>query len=447
MKVAIVHDFLAQPGGAERVVEAMHSIWPDAPIYTSIFDPEGTFPSFRTMDVRTSFLQRNRLTRSVRFHKYALTLYPIAFEQFDLSGYDVVLSSSSSFAKGVITGPETCHICYCHTPTRFAWRYHEYMARGNFGRLTRLALPLIMHRLRQWDFDCARQRVDYFVANSFNIARRIKKYYGRESEVIYPPVDMDRFQIASHPAADYFLVVSRLNGYKNVDIAVEACRRLGVPLKVVGAGEELARLKAIAGPDTEFLGRRDDEEITRLYANCRALLFPGDEDFGITPLEAMASGRPVLAYGVGGALETVVDGVTGFLFPEPTAESLMDAMARLEKSVLEPERCRAHARRFESAVFKARLKSAVETRWRQHQAEYAQLTPAAMSPLAPEAFVESAPFGERSFPPTPEAPEMNGHNGPGYSGAFKSPGKTPLLPSESVPTAPAVFSKRRPEPS
>lgn len=308
MRVAIVHDYLAQAGGAERVVEAMHRIWPEAPIYTSVYDPEATLSSFRGMDVRTSFLQR--WARHSRIHKLALPFYPAAFESFDLSGYDLVVSSTSGFAKGVITGPETCHICYCHTPARFAWRYHEYVAQGGYGRATRRVLPLLVHCLRAWDYASA-QRVDYFVTNSYNTARRVHKFYGRAAGVVHAPVEAGRFRVEDTPPRGYFLTVSRLVGYKRVDLAVEACSRLRLPLKVVGVGPDAARLRALAGPSVEFLGRLEDAQVAKLLAHCRALLFPGEEDFGITPLEAMASGRPVIAYRAGGALETVVEGKTG----------------------------------------------------------------------------------------------------------------------------------------
>ena len=373
MRVAIVHDYLAQAGGAERVVEAMHDIWPDAPIYTSIYDPEATLPSFKTMDIRTSFLQK--WARREKIHKFALPFYPAAFEQFDMSGYDVVLSSTTGFAKGVITGPETCHICYCHTPARFAWRYHEYIARGGYGKTTRRILPWLVHRLRSWDYNSA-QRVDSFVANSFNTARRIHKYYGREADVVYAPVDTRRFlPLSNGEHGDYLLVVARLVGYKRVDLAVEACQRLGLPLRVVGTGPDSRKLRVLAGPNTEFLGHCSDTQVAELLANCRAFLFPGEEDFGIAPLEAMASGRPVIAFRAGGALETVVEGETGLFFDQQTPESLMDAVHRLDSLLVYPARLRAHAERFDICAFQSRLKSLVETRLEQHRAIYASIAP------------------------------------------------------------------------
>ena len=374
MRVAIVHDYLAQVGGAERVVEAMHHVYPEAPIYTSVYDENATLPSFKEMTVRTSFLQRFRLARTARTHKWMLPFYPAAFEHFDMRWFNVVLSSSSSFAKGVITEPETCHVCYCHTPSRFAWRYHEYISQGDYGRNVRNTLPFLIHWLRAWDVSAA-SRVDYFISNSYNVARRVQKYYNRSSEVLYPPVDCQRFYLAKNPTADYYLVVSRLLPYKRVDLAVEACTRLGVPLKVVGTGPELARLKAKAGPTVEFLGRAPDGQVEELFANCRAFLFPGEEDFGITPLEAMASGRPVIAFRAGGAVESVVEGKTGVFFDEPTVGSVIEAMERLEDVPFSPLEIRAHAELFDTERFQAQLRFLVEKYCEEHREKYAMLRP------------------------------------------------------------------------
>lgn len=379
LRIAIVHDYLAQSGGAERVALALHHAFPNAPLFTSVYDAGATLPAFRHVDVRTSFLQRAPLLRTSRFHKLALPLFPLAFEQMDLSGYDVVLSNTTSFAKGVITGPETCHICYCHTPARFAWRYHEYLAQGNFSPLSRrVVLPLLVHRLRAWDLAAA-GRVDFFVSNSFNIARRVQKYYGRASDVLYPPVEAHRFHVAPKPRADYYLVVSRLLAYKRVDLAVEAMTRLGENLIVVGGGPETQRLRSRAGPTVTFAGRKSDEEVADLLAHCRAFLFCGDEDFGIAPLEAMASGRPVIAFGAGGALETVRENETGVFFAEPTAESLIEAARRLNALDLDPRRIRAHAETFDVDVFQARLRALVAARWAEHRAAYGCLRAPALS--------------------------------------------------------------------
>ena len=365
LRVAIVHDHLAQTGGAERVVAAMHEIWPDAPIYTAVYDAAATHPVFREADIRTSFLQR--WARNTRVFRLAMPLYPFAFEQFDLRGYDVVLSTSAGFAHGVVTQPETCHVSYCHTPARFAWRYHDFVSQGGRPARSRL-LPGLMHYLRLWD-QAAAQRVDHFVANSNNVARRIRKFYRRPSDVLHPPVETHRFAVAPSPRGDYFLVVSRFVGYKRIDLAVEACSRLGLPLKIVGAGPDEARLRALAGPTVEFLGRLPDAEVTDLYAHCRAFLFPGEEDFGIAPLEAMASGRPVIAYGAGGALETVVPGTTGLYFPDPTPESLIDALNRFDPVVFDPHAIAAHAGQFDVRVFQSRLRRLVEDCHARHNSD------------------------------------------------------------------------------
>jgi len=371
MKIAIAHDYLVQRGGAERVIEAMHGLWPDAPIFTSVYDPASTLECFAQMDVRTSFLQQFKWAREAKTHKYALPFYAMAFEQHDIRGFDAIISNTTSFAKGVITDPECCHICYCHTPSRFAWRYHEYIAQGSYSKRHRRVLPFIVHWLRTWDLGAA-GRVDFFLSNSYNIARRVRKYYGRDSEVLYPPVEAHRFHIAPNPTADYFLVVSRLQIYKRVDLAIQACTKLGLPLKVVGGGPELDRLKAMAGPTVEFLGRVPDGQVETIFANCKAFFFPGEEDFGIAPLEAMASGRPVIAFRAGGATETVVDGKTGVFHDEQTVESVIDAIQRVQTMPTDPQAIRTHAERFDVSAFQARLLYLTKKYVAMHQARLAQ---------------------------------------------------------------------------
>lgn len=352
------------------MVAALHALFPAAPLYTSVYDPKATLACFAEMDVRTSFLQRSPLSTR-RLHKLALSLYPLAFEQFDLTRYALVISSSSSFAKGVITSPETCHICYCHTPARFAWRQHEYLLQS---RLTRLLAPWmrgLISGLRQRDFDSA-QRVDSFVANSHNIAARIRKHYRREVDaVIYPPVETQRFKPAlADEVGDHFLVVSRLVGYKRIDLAIEACNRLRVPLRIVGTGPERQALQRLAGPTVQFLGRLPDPQVAYEYARCRALIFPGEEDFGLTPVECMASGRPVVAYGRGGALETVVAGKTGVFFEEQTPEAVMEALQAVAAMRVSPEILQAEAFRFDTTVFAERMSAFVTRTLEQHRSLY-----------------------------------------------------------------------------
>ncbi len=367
-KVAIVHDYLTQAGGAERVAATLHGLFPESLLYTSVYDPKATLAYFKGVDVATSFLQRWPLS-SQRMHKFALPLYPTAFEHFDLNGYDLVVSSSSSFAKGVITPPQTCHVCYCHTPARFAWRQHEYLSQSRRGRLMSLLLRNMLGRLRSWDVESA-QRPDYYVANSYNVAQRIRKYYRRDvAAVIPPPIDTGRYAPAPPcEVGSHFLIVSRLVGYKRIDLAVHACNHLQIPLRIVGTGPDLAGLKRIAGPTIEFLGRLPDAEVAREFARCRALIFPGEEDFGMTPLECMASGRPVVAFAAGGALETVLDGETGVLFGSQTAESLAAALMAVSVAEFAPDALQAYAGQFGVQVFESRMRRFLEGALEQHGA-------------------------------------------------------------------------------
>ena len=362
-KVALVHDWLNQVGGAEGVLENLVSVFPGAPVYTSIYWPEAMPAHYQDWDIHTSWL--DRLPGVRRHHRLFLPLYPLAFESLDLGQYDVVLSNKSGFCHGLITPPETLHVCYCLSPTRYIWRYQDYAQREGFGPLARLAMQPVLSRLRVWD-RMAADRVDRFVAISTEIQRRIKKYYRRESEIIYPPVDTSRFA----PAAlydDYYLVVGRQIPYKRIDLAVRACTQLGLPLKVSGAGRDTNRLRAMAGPTVEFLGRVPDDELPGLLAKCRAFLFPGAEDFGIAPVEAMAAGRPVIAYAYGGALDTVIEGVTGTLFPDQTVESLCTALQRFEPDDYDPQTIRRHAERFDVSVFRQQIADCVDRAWEEHR--------------------------------------------------------------------------------
>lgn len=364
MKVAIVHDWLANMGGAERVILAFKEIFPEAPIYTVVYNPDKIPKIFHDMDVRPSFIQK--LPKAKTKYQMYLPLMPTAVEQFDLSGFDVVLSSSSSVAKGVITKAGTVHICYCHTPMRYAWDfYHEYLQGEDVGPIKRKLIPWLMNYIRMWDRLSA-DRVDYFIANSHNVATRIRKHYRREAAVIHPPVNGHYFT-PEDTDGGYFLVVSRLVPYKRVDLAVKACNELGLPLKIIGGGSELERLKALAGPTVQFMGRLTDEEIRKAYADCKAFIFPAEEDFGITPLEAQASGRPVIAYGVGGALETVVPGKTGLFFDSQTVESLTKAVESFNSIEYNKGAIREHALNFDVAVFKEKIKNFVEEKFEEHR--------------------------------------------------------------------------------
>jgi glycosyltransferase involved in cell wall biosynthesis len=357
LKVALVHDYLNQYGGAERVLEELHALFPSAPVYTSMYWPEKMSPTIRGLDVRTSFMQRLPLV--TRNHQPFLLLYPLAFESFDLSGYDVVISNSSAFSKGVVTPPGTLHICYCLTPMRWVWNYHAYVERERLGIAARLVLPAAISQLRSWDVASA-QNVDRFLAISRTVAGRIRKYYRRDATVIYPPVNCDAFQLPPARVEDYYLVVSRLIPYKRIDLAVDAFTRLGMRLKIVGSGgRDLPALRARASRNVEFVGRVSDAELKQLYAGSRGLVFPGEEDFGIAPLEANASGRPVIAFAAGGALDTVLDGRTGVLFERQEVDCLVAAVRRAEQIAWEPDKLRAHARQFDRQVFREQLRQFV----------------------------------------------------------------------------------------
>ena len=354
MRVALIHDYLNQYGGAERVLEALHDLFPEAPVYTSIYDPDAMPAACRTWDIRPSWMQHLPVWRRL-FRAYVL-LYPLAFESFDLSAYDLLISSSSAFAKGIIPRSDAVHLCYCHTPMRFAWRTSDYLAREGFGAARRAALTMPLALLRMWDVVSA-QRVDAFIANSRVVAQRIWRYYRREAVVIPPPVDLPPF--CKTPPGAWFLAGGRLVPYKRLDLAVQAFTRLRLPLKIFGDGRDRARLQAMAGPTVEFLGRVSEVERRALFAGCRAFVFPGEEDFGIAPLEAMAAGRPVIAYAAGGAQETVVEGVTGRFFHQQTVEALIEAIAATLTECYDAYAIRRHAEHFGKEAFLARMRSFV----------------------------------------------------------------------------------------
>lgn len=356
MRVAIIHDYLNQYGGAERVLEALHDLYPAAPVYTSIYDPAAMPAFYRTWDIRTSFMQRLPGWRR-HFRRY-FWLYPSAFETFDLSAYDLVLSSSSAYAKGVIPRPGSVHVCYCHTPMRFAWRTSDYIEREGIAPLQSAILPILLTYVRLWDVTTT-ARVDAFVANSHEVAQRIERYYGRPAAVIAPPVDLPPYR--ERPAEDFYLAGGRLIPYKRLSLAVEAFRALGLRLKIFGDGRDRPALEALAGPNVEFLGWVDEQQRRDLFARCRAFIFPGAEDFGITPLEAMAAGRPVIAYAAGGALETVIEGVTGRFFHQPTAAALAAAVALSRYDAYDPCAIRQHAEQFGREVFMERMRAFIQS--------------------------------------------------------------------------------------
>ncbi len=362
MKVALVHDWGNQVGGAENVLLALKELFPDAPVYMSMYDPAVMPEVCRTWEICTSFMDRLPLVK--RHHQPFLPLYPLAFEQFDFSEFDLVISNKSGFCHGIITPPETLHIDYCLTPTRYVWDYRSYARREGIGRVANFLLQPLLSYLRTWD-RLAADRVDHFVAISSEVQRRIRKYYRRDSVVIHPPVEIDRFT-PEDGHDDYFLIVSRLIPYKRIDLAVRAFNALGWPLKIVGDGRDRPSLERIAGPNVEFLGRVPDGELRTLLQRCRAFVFPGCEDFGIAPLEANAAGRPVIAYRAGGALDTVVEGKTGLFFDEPTPQSLAAAVRALDSMTFDPAAIRQHTLRFDKAVFRRELMCFVEEKYAEH---------------------------------------------------------------------------------
>ena len=356
MKVAIVHDWLNQRGGAEAVLSALVELLPGAPIYTSIYSPASMPAAFRQWPIHTTWM--DHLPGIHRHHQPYLLLYPLAFGGLRLEGYDLVLSNKSAFCLGVKVSPGTRHLCYCLTPTRFVWDYNTYVGQEEAGPLARSLVRPFLGTLQRWE-RAAAGRVDSFASISSEVQARVRRTYGRESAVIHPPVDTERFT-PSEEQDDYCLVVSRLVPYKRIDLAVQAFSQLKLPLWIAGTGRDLGRLQALAGPNVRFLGRISDEELGHLLARCRAFVFPGMEDFGIAPVEAMAAGRPVIAYAGGGARDTVVEGVTGLFFGQQTPSSLAEAVGRLEASAFDPAAIRAHARQFDARVFKAKMQAAME---------------------------------------------------------------------------------------
>lgn len=359
MRLALVHDYLTQLGGAERVLSALMKLFPHAPVFTLLHDSE-ELPEFSGRRLKTSWLQK--IPGAPRKHRAFPLLMPLAIEQFDLSAYDVVLSASHSFGKGVLTGANTLHISYCFTPTRYVWDdSHRYVREFSPSRFFQRFAPLGLSYIRWWDY-FASQRVDVYATLSNYVARRIRKYYQRDATVIAPPVDVDRFSVREDNDG-YYLVVSRLVPYKRVELAIEACEELGRPLKIAGTGPELEELKRRAGKTAEFLGFVPDHDLPALYAGAKALLFPQEEDFGITPLEAAASGKPTVAFAAGGALEAIVPGVTGTFFAEQTVPGLAQAMLESERVAWGSGAIRTHAEKFRTEVFMDRMREFVHNEW------------------------------------------------------------------------------------
>lgn len=363
-RVALVHDWLNQMGGAENVLEELVALFPRAPVYTSMYAPDQMPDDYRRWTIQTSFMQR--LPAVATHHQAYLPLYPLAFERMDLRGYDLVLSNKSGFCHGVQTRNgnlngnhqthHAIHVCYCLTPTRFLWLYDHYREREQIGGALHAVLQPVLRLLRRWDWQAA-QRVDHFVAISSTVQKRIETIYGRESVVIHPPVDTSYFAPApTIPVGDYYLIVSRLIPYKRIDLAVKAFNRLpNEKLLIVGDGRDRASLEAQALPNVQFLGRQADEQVLALLRGCKAFLFPGLEDFGIAPVEAMSVGRPVIAYKGGGALDTVLPGVTGELFAEQTGESLYKTLINFNPAAYDPAACRAQAEQFSVDQFRHKL--------------------------------------------------------------------------------------------
>lgn len=359
MRVALVHDLLIRLGGAERVLKTLGVIFPDAPIYTLLYDEKKTGEVFPSSRIIPSSLQK--LPRVIRKkHRLLLPLMPRSLEEWDFSQFDLVISSSTAFAHGIITPPHARHISYCHSPARFLWDWtHEYLAENRIRGIGKMAARLLSHRLRVWDYYAA-DRPDAYIANSRHTASRIKKFFRRESAVIYPPVDSSKFKPAK-THEDFFLIVSNLTPFKRVDLAVQLFTKIQKRLVVIGDGPQRKYLENIAGPAVEFLGRQCDEAVRDYMGRSKALIFPGEEDFGITPVEAMACGTPVLAYGVGGVTESVVAGQTGEFFLSPTVASMEDGLARLLKNYdrYRPQACRARAEDFREDRFVAGIKKMI----------------------------------------------------------------------------------------
>lgn len=367
MKIALVCDFLTKFGGAQRTLLALHEIYPEAPIYTLAYDEQGTKGRFKDCRIIESSLSKYPAFIKRR-SKLFLPILPKKIEEFSFKDFDIVISSSDSYAHGVITSPSTFHLCYCHTPMRYVWDwYHEYLRENNIDKGVRsLAIRRILHQIRIWD-RVAAYRVDRWIANSSNVKSRIKKYYRADATIIYPPVDIAAIKPSGEEPDDYYLIVSRLEPYKKIDLAIEAFNLLEKKLFIIGEGSDRARLQKIAKDTVSFLGWQEDNKVHQYLADAKALIFPGEEDFGLTPIEAMAAGRPVIAYDRGGVTESVIEGKTGFLFPEPSAKSLADTITKFEKSGhTNTADCVHQAEQFSQENFKNRLRQFVDASYQEY---------------------------------------------------------------------------------
>ena len=355
MKVALIHDHLAQDGGAEKVLKVFADMFPDAPIYTLLYEKKNADKYFKDRHIETSIIQS--LPGGIKHYQWYMPFMPMAVEFFDLKSFDLVISDASAFVKGVITSPDTLHICYCHTPTRYLWSdTHQYIGELRYNKYFKKLISLALNYVRVWD-RVAADRVDKYIANSKTVRRRISKYYKSDSTVIYPPVELNKFSV-SETTDDYFLIGGRLAPYKRVDIVIEAFKKLDKKLKVFGDGVDMERLKSIAGDNKniEFLGRVNDEERAKLYRKCQAFINPQEEDFGITVVEAMASGRPVIALRKGGATETVIEGQTGLFFNEQNSESLAEVVNKFTNHNFNSKEIRLHAEKFDTERFKKEIR-------------------------------------------------------------------------------------------
>lgn len=355
--IALVHDWLTGMRGGEKVLEVLCELFPDATLFTLVHKNGSASPTIENMKIRKSIIQH--LPKSENRYQYYLPLMPFAIEKFNLNEFDLVISSSHAVAKGVRVRKDAIHICYCHTPMRYIWdQYENYFAKGKSNFPARTAMRIFRNYLQRWDVESS-SGVNYFIANSKNVQERIKRIYNRDSEVIYPPVEASRFKVSTSDDG-YFLIVSALVPYKRIDLAVEAFNEIGERLVIVGVGSELEKLKNSAKPNVEFHGWASDEKLADYYADCKALIFPGEEDFGIVPLEAMASGKPVIAFAKGGALETVVENRTGIFFNEQIKESLIDAVRRFDTKKLDAGEIHRHALGFDRKIFKDKIQAYIE---------------------------------------------------------------------------------------